>query len=88
MMHFINIDNGRVYNGDKPYVHWFDGQQSIDLVYVQKLCVVTTDFNLHVSLPKNDVFHLLNVETILQPDENPTILDQITYKDIQAMNLL
>ena len=85
MIHFINIDNGRVYNGDKPYVHWFDGQQSIDLVYVQKLCVITTDFNLHVSLPKNDVFHLLNVETILQPDENPTILDQITYKDIQAM---
>lgn len=85
MIHFVNINNGRVYNGDMPYVHWFDGQQSIDLVYVQKLCVIATDFKLHVHLPENDVFHLLNVESILQPDENPTILDQITYKDIQAM---
>lgn len=51
MIRFINIDNNRVYNGDKPYVHWFEGQQSVDLLYTQRLCVLTDQKSITASIP-------------------------------------
>lgn len=75
MIRFVDIENGRTYNGDKPYVHWFKGQQSTKINYVQKICVLTEDKMIMVSLPygendsdniicPNNVFRLLDVSKI------------------------
>lgn len=61
MIRFINIDNGRTFNGDMPYVHWFDGQQSTDLIYVQKICILSDQPTLLFRVPENEVFHLLDL---------------------------
>ena len=83
MIRFINIDNGRVYNGDAPYVHWFDDQQSIDLIYVKRLCVLSDSGSLHVSMPDNPVFRLLDVSQIC--DRNVVEMNQIKYQDLTTM---
>ncbi len=83
MIRFINIDNGRVYNGDAPYVHWFDDQQSIDLIYVKRLCVLSDSESLHVSMPGNPVFRLLDVSRIC--DRNVVEMNQIKYQDLTTM---
>ncbi len=83
MIRFINIDNGRVYNGDAPYVHWFDDQQSIDLIYVKRLCVMSDSEFLHVSMPDNPVFRLLDVSKIC--DGNTIEMNQIKYQDLATM---
>ena len=51
MIRFVDIDNSRVYNGDKPYVHWFEGQQSVDLIYTHRICVLTDSPYITVSIP-------------------------------------
>ena len=33
MIRFIDANTGNVYNGNMPYIHWFDGKQSIGLNY-------------------------------------------------------
>ena len=83
MIRFINIDNGRVYNGDAPYVHWFDDQQSIDLIYVKRLCVLSDAESLHVSMPDNSVFRLLDVSQMC--DGNVVEMNQIKYQDLTTM---
>ena len=83
MIRFINIDNGRVYNGDMPYVHWFDDQQSIDLIYVKRLCVLSDTESLHVSIPDNPVFRLLDTSKIC--NENTVEMNQVKYQDLTNM---
>ena len=39
-MIFVDLDNGLTYNGEQPYVHWFDDEQSTNLNYVKKLCFI------------------------------------------------
>lgn len=61
MIRFIDITTGNVFNGSKPYVFWFDKEQSVNLIYIRKICVLSTDEHLTVYLPSNNVFCLLDV---------------------------
>lgn len=60
MIRFIDITTGNVFNGSQPYVFWFDKEQSVNLNYVRKICVLSTDEHLIVSLPDNPIFCLLD----------------------------
>jgi len=82
MIRFINIDTNRVFNGDMPYIHWFEGQQSVDLIYTQRICVLSDAETIHVSVPENPVFHILDVSKIGQDE---VIMNQVTYQDINNM---
>lgn len=43
MIRFVDINTGDVYNGDKPYVHWFDNEQSVGLNYSKTFLLVTDE---------------------------------------------
>ena len=68
MLNFIDINTGNVFNGDSPYIHWFEGEQSIDLFYIKKLCFITDEDQnntINVEIENNDVFRLLDTSSIV-----------------------
>ena len=48
-MKFVNLHTGNVFNGSSPYIHWFEGQQSTGMIYVQPLCFISDNSQSHVS---------------------------------------
>ena len=54
MIRFVDLNNGSVYNGDIPYIHWFDDDQSVNLNYVKKLCIACEYEEIKVNLQDND----------------------------------
>ena len=52
-MRFVDLNNGYTYNGDYPYIHWFDDNQSTNLVYTKKLCIIDSSNILKVDLNSN-----------------------------------
>lgn len=81
-MRFVDLENGSVYNGNIPYIHWFDDKQSINLVYVKKLCVLDTAESLEVKLDSK-IFNLVDVKNI-SSEENINMND-FSYKDITKL---
>jgi len=80
MIKFIDINTRHTYNGDKPYVHWFDGQQSTGLIYTKNLYILSDKASLNISIPQNDIFHLLDITNMEE-----VIIDGFDYKDITKM---
>lgn len=78
-MRFVDLNTGAIYNGDAPYIHWFDDEQSTNLVYLKKLCVISEDEYINIEL-NSTVFSLLNMD--LLPSSNNEIINEFTYKDI------
>ena len=62
MIRFIDITTGNVFNGSKPYVFWFDKEQSVNLNYIRKICVLSDKKTLNINIPENDVFCLLDTD--------------------------
>lgn len=59
MIRFIDLNNGYLYDGVSPYVHWFPGQQSTDLIYTHKICILTNVSTIKLKLD-SDVFNLID----------------------------
>ena len=65
MIRFIDIKTGNTYNGNKPYVHYFDDQQSVNMFYVKQICFVSKYEQVNVKLPGNQsVFRLANLTSL------------------------
>lgn len=83
MIRFIDLDNGIVYNGNRPYIFWFDREQSTQMIYVKKICVLSDVQELHVSIPNNLVFRFLDMSRI---DELSDLeINDFTYKNIEQL---
>jgi hypothetical protein len=66
MVRFIDIKTGNVFNafgGSDPYIFWFDGEQSIDMIYTKPICFISYENSFTVSIPQNDVFKLLKLKS-------------------------
>lgn len=61
MLRFIDIATGNTYDGECPYIHYFDNQQSVNLYYVKQICFISTSQTCKVSMPENEVFTLANL---------------------------
>ena len=68
MIRFIDITTGNVYNGNMPYVHWFEGKQSIGLNYDKQFIILSNVSNLHIKL-NNEVFYLIDAEKLVPASE-------------------
>ena len=64
MIRFIDVNTGNVYNGNTPYVHWFEGKQSVGLNY-DKQIVFLTDSKCVCIKMNSEVFSLVD-ENMLQ----------------------
>lgn len=103
---FINLKTGKVYNGDPNYtqsgdidydnsfIHWFDGQQSTDIIYVQKICILSDSIYLRAYLPtidnnersNNNIFKLINPSVVSLKQDNIRGTDYYNISDMYAKN--
>lgn len=85
MIKFINKD-GSVFEGATPYVHWFEGGQSMGLWYTKNLLVISDNTTAEMTsftyggLSENSVFKFVNKETLRNITDNgdtPTIYSYV-----------
>ena len=88
MIEFVNIKDGRVFNGDKPYVFWFENGQSVNLNYVRKICFISTSRIVQARV-ESDTFALLNmgqnIPDIYKPEEQGEIINEKLYIDLNRL---
>ena len=86
MIRFVDFKTGDLYNGDKPYVHWIEGEQSTSMIYTLKLGVVSDRNHFVVSLPGNqDVFKLVDVSKFGLPVKITEEINGFTYYDLDKI---
>lgn len=99
MINFVEKQTGNVYNGGVPYIHWFDGIQSIGLNYSKSFIILSDTDTLSVKL-ESEVFFLvddnkLNEFVTLRNKEyldlskitsNTIQLDGVQYQDKYLFN--
>lgn len=81
-MRFVNLHTGNVYDGSKPYVHWFEGQQSTDLIYIQPICFITSS-SAPIIRCKSDVFSIVDITKLMSTSQEFEI-NNFEYKDINT----
>ena len=78
--YFIDIDDQRAFDGSSPYIHWFEDKQSINLIYIKRLCfVLNTNEDVYIKIPTNDIFHVLTDPSSWSEE---TTIDHFNYKDL------
>ena len=82
MIKFINLDNGYTYMGEQPYIHWFPGQQSTNIIYTMPLCFMSECEDIYAYI-KPEVFYLLNIQQD-KPNENIKLND-ISYANLNDL---
>jgi hypothetical protein len=85
MIQFIDINTGNVFNGDIPYIHWFEGKQSINLNYSKNILFISNSSSVTVDLD-SECFFLVNPDKLIEQcklnDKNFYDLSKITEKTI------
>lgn len=82
---FINLNDGSVYDGEKPYIHFPFGTNglSISLPIVGKICFMTNTDNVDISIKENPFYSLIDVSKIENtPDDD---IYEFKYKDLEAL---
>lgn len=93
MIDFINLEDGRIFNGNPPYVFWFKNGQSVNLNYVRKICFISKYSTVYVHL-NSPVFTLLklnqNIPALNDPD-NPNnrveIINAKVYMNLEELKV-
>ena len=89
MIRFIDVNTGNVYDGNKPYVHWFDGKQSVGLNYDKQFIIITDAEQVEIKT-FGEVFYLVDNHKIgYYQDEQgrPTerTFNDKTYLDLDVL---
>lgn len=82
-MEFINLKNGLTYNGAKPFIHFFENGQSINLNYEHKICFLSVHEHLTVSID-SEVFSLIDIAKI-QLIHSKTVMAQKEFFDLRHL---
>lgn len=77
---FINLETGYVFDGNQPYVFWFDKGQSTDIIYSKHIAILSDKQKLNISIPENDVFSLLNINVL----QNEIEINGVKYYDLNT----
>ena len=83
MIRFVDLENHNVFNGSKPYVFWMDEEQSVNLIYIKRICVLSDQESLRVYLPHNDVFQFINMQNVDQYAD--VTVNDFDYKDLSKL---
>jgi hypothetical protein len=79
MIRFIDKNTGNVFNGSKPYIHWFDGKQSLGLNYDKSFIILTDTPEVTIKTNSN-IFYIVDNSKINNNIEK-TYYDK-TYLDL------
>lgn len=80
MLKFIDLSNGHTYDGNPPYVFWFDGEQSTSLIYTKSIGVYCDKSSVKINIEDNDIFKLIDSKSLLN--------DPNDFKKSQKISLI
>ena len=60
MIRFVDVNTGNVFNGNKPYIHWLEGKQSVGLNYDKQFIVISDMDQIDIALD-SEVFSLVEL---------------------------
>ena len=83
MVRFVDLETGNTFDGSYPYVFWFGGGQSTNIIYSQKICFISNNQTEEISLEENDIFHLIDPTKLLNT-EIETIYG-FEYRDLKDL---
>ncbi len=83
MIRFIDLSTGNVFDGSQPYVFWFEKEQSTNLLYIRKICILSNKSSFNCNIEKNDIFQLIDVNKIANVKD--VTVNYKSYKDIQEL---
>lgn len=81
MVKFINLETGYIFNGDNPYVFWFENGQSTELIYTKQIGIYSDSSQLNISMPDNNIFSLINPNIMIN-EEN---INGFVYHDLNSL---
>lgn len=61
MIKCVDLKTGNIYKGEAPYIHWFDDQQSVNMMYVKKVCLISDKMELSIKMEVNNIFSILDL---------------------------
>ena len=85
MVRFVDLKTGNVFNADQSYVFWFDGEQSVNMLYSQPICFISNEPNVRISFGENKVFRLVDSNNLKNMDVEE--IHNFKYLDINSMCL-
>jgi hypothetical protein len=78
MVRFIDVNTGNVYNGNTPYVHWFEGKQSVGLNYDKRFIILSDKKEIDIQL-NSEVFYLVDPSKLLDEESKVSKYDKEYY---------
>lgn len=66
-MKFINLDTGRIFTGEDPYIYYFENQQSTNIKYIQKIGLILPEASYSFEL-NSDVFSFIDINQMIRDD--------------------
>lgn len=79
MIKFIDIQTGNTFNGELPYIHWFEGQFGVNLIYTKPICFLSDRKTMDIEISNDSIFKLLNLKTWKTTDID------LEYNDIKEL---
>lgn len=83
MFTFIDHKTGVAFNGEQPYVFWFEQGQSTNLNYVRQICIYTDSYKLSVTCD-SPVFSILKMDQLI-PAHERVVLAEKKYIDLSEL---
>lgn len=81
---FVDLKTGNTFDGSYPYIFWFDGEQSVNLIYTQPICFISkTNEDVSVSIEEDSFFSLVNTNELVA--ENTESIYGFTYHNINSL---
>ena len=85
MIRFVDLKSGSTYNGESPYMHYPFGSDGLScgIPIVGKLCFLSDQGSVNVSLDENPVYSLLDPGVFeTAPDET---INEFQYKNLEGL---
>lgn len=83
MFTFIDNKTGVAFNGEQPYIFWFDNGQSTNLNYVRQICIFTSLRKLTVRC-ESPVFSILKMDQAI-PSRTRTVMNGKKYLELEDL---
>lgn len=67
MIRFVELKTGNTFDGESPYVFWFEKEQSTNLIYSLPICFISPVARMNISIEDNDIFSLVDTSKLINP---------------------
>lgn len=80
VLSFIDTQNGTTFNGDQPFVFWFDEGQSVNLIYIKRIAFLSNAYKEQIEIDGDSPFTLIDTSKF-------QTASQITVSDEQYFDI-